>query len=51
MDESWNLEGAVDDVRLMAVMGLRVADPPQLPAWQPGDEFEGARKKATQESK
>jgi Zn-dependent M28 family amino/carboxypeptidase len=42
----WTLEGAVDDMRLAAVVGLRVADAPAMPAWKAGDEFEGARKKA-----
>ena len=46
MDESWNLDGAVDDVQLMAVALLRVADAPRMPSWKPGDEFEAARKKA-----
>lgn len=46
IDASWNLDGAVDDVRLMAVVLLRVADQPRLPEWHKGDEFEAARKQA-----
>ena len=46
IDETWNLEGAVDDVRLMVVALLRVADAPKMPEWKKGDEFEAARKKA-----
>ena len=50
IDASWNLEGAVDDVRLLLVVGLRVADAHELPAWRPGDEFEAARKRALEEA-
>jgi Zn-dependent M28 family amino/carboxypeptidase len=42
----WDFAGAVDDVRLLAVIGLRIADDAKLPAWRPGDEFEAARKAA-----
>ena len=46
IDDSWNLDGAVDDVQLMTVTLLRIADAPKLPEWHHGDEFEAARKKA-----
>ena len=46
LDATWNLDGAVEDVQLMAVALLRVADAPRMPSWKPGDEFEAARKKA-----
>jgi Zn-dependent M28 family amino/carboxypeptidase len=46
IDETWNLEGGVEDVQLITVTTLRIADGPKLPAWRPGDEFEAARKKA-----
>jgi Zn-dependent M28 family amino/carboxypeptidase len=46
LDASWKLDGAVEDVQLMVVTLLRVADAPRMPAWRPGDEFEAARKKA-----
>jgi Zn-dependent M28 family amino/carboxypeptidase len=49
IDATWNLEGAVDDVRLLQVVGLRVADGAALPSWKPGDEFEAARKRALSE--
>ena len=42
----WDWSGAVDDVRLLTVVGLRVADASSLPTWTPGDEFEAARKRA-----
>lgn len=45
-DGSWDLSGAVDDLRLLLVAGLRIADAPALPAWKRGDEFEAARKAA-----
>jgi hypothetical protein len=45
-DPTWDLAGAVEDVALLLVSGLRVADAPALPAWKAGDEFEAARKAA-----
>jgi Zn-dependent M28 family amino/carboxypeptidase len=45
-DESWNLAGAVEDTQLLFYVGLRVAQDPKLPQWNPGDEFEAARKAA-----
>jgi Zn-dependent M28 family amino/carboxypeptidase len=51
MDASWNLDGAVDDLRLLVTVGLRVADAPGLPTWKPGDEFEAARRQALEETK
>jgi len=42
----WNLEGAVEDARLLFYLGVKVANTTPLPAWRPGDEFEAARKKA-----
>ena len=45
-DESWNLEGAIEDTKLMFYVGLQAANQKDLPAWIPGDEFEAARLKA-----
>jgi hypothetical protein len=45
-DDSWNLEGAVEDAQLLLYVGLAVADQAELPEWTPGDEFEAARKAA-----
>ena len=42
--EDWDLSGAVEDVRLAFLLGAHVARTPRLPAWNPGDEFEAARK-------
>jgi Zn-dependent M28 family amino/carboxypeptidase len=44
--EDWDLSGAIEDARLLFLVGLRVAESPELPAWNPGDEFEAARKRA-----
>ena len=44
--EAWNLDGAVQDAQLELVVGLRIANAPQLPQWKAGDEFEKARKTA-----
>ena len=45
-DERWDLRGAVEDVRLLYYVGLQVAQRPDMPRWNPGDEFEAARKAA-----
>ena len=42
----WDLSGAVEDGQLLFYLGLKVANAPKMPAWKPGDEFEGVRKKA-----
>jgi len=46
IDETWNLDGAVEDVQLATVTLLRIADAPKMPEWHHGDEFEAARKHA-----
>jgi len=50
-NDSWNLEGAVEDAQLMFLVGLKVANAEQLPSWVRGDEFEAARIKALAERK
>jgi Zn-dependent M28 family amino/carboxypeptidase len=42
----WNFDGMVEDARLGFYAGLDVANSPQLPTWNPGNEFEAARKAA-----
>ena len=42
--DSWDLRGAVEDVRLLYYVGLQAAERPALPQWNAGDEFEAARK-------
>lgn len=45
-EESWDLAGAIEDARLLMQVGLEVAEQPEMPRWNPGDEFEAARKQA-----
>ncbi|HET9315539.1 MAG TPA: M28 family metallopeptidase [Vicinamibacteria bacterium] len=42
----WDLAGAVEDTQLCFYLGAKVANDPKAPAWNAGDEFEAARKKA-----
>lgn len=42
-DPSWDLQGAIDDIRLLCHVGLVIADAEEAPAWNKGDEFEAAR--------
>lgn len=44
--QDWNLEGAIEDIRLLYQVGRRVADAKEMPSWTAGDEFEAARLKA-----
>jgi Zn-dependent M28 family amino/carboxypeptidase len=45
-DPAWDLRGAVQDVHLLYHVGLLAAQRPDLPRWNPGDEFEAARQAA-----
>jgi Zn-dependent M28 family amino/carboxypeptidase len=47
-DDSWNLDGLVQDAKLGFWCGLIIANFDAMPAWNPGDEFEAARKAALQ---
>ena len=47
---TWDFSGAVEDVQLAFYLGCRLADAPAMPSWNPGDEFEAARKKALAEA-
>jgi Zn-dependent M28 family amino/carboxypeptidase len=44
--DDWVLDGLVQDARLLFACGLDVANRDRLPAWNPGDEFEAARREA-----
>ena len=44
--DDWDLAGAIEDTELMFYAGMQAANQPELPAWNPGDEFEAARKAA-----
>jgi Zn-dependent M28 family amino/carboxypeptidase len=39
----WDLAGALEDLRLLFEVGLRVADTPSFPEWKPGSEFKARR--------
>jgi Zn-dependent M28 family amino/carboxypeptidase len=49
-EPGWNYEGMIEDAHLGFYAGLAIAQDPKLPAWNPGDEFEAARKKALAEA-
>jgi len=42
----WKFDGMVDDVRIGFWVGLTIANADQTPRWNPGDEFEAARRAA-----
>ncbi|MFQ5634022.1 MAG: M28 family peptidase [Gammaproteobacteria bacterium] len=42
-DDSWNLDGLIQDAELAFWIGLNVANAQEMPTWMPGDEFEAAR--------
>ncbi len=42
----WDLTGAVEDAQLYFHLAVRLANADAMPAWNKGDEFEGARLKA-----
>jgi Zn-dependent M28 family amino/carboxypeptidase len=49
LNDSWNFDGMIEDTRLLFEVGDWIADAPTMPTWNPGDEFEAARKKALAE--
>jgi len=46
LTDAWSFDGMVQDARLGFYAGLLIANQQPLPAWNPGDEFEAARKAA-----
>ncbi|MEM8734771.1 MAG: M20/M25/M40 family metallo-hydrolase [Planctomycetota bacterium] len=48
-DDSWNLEGAIEDAQLLMHIAIEVANQSEMASWIPGDEFELARKRALAE--
>jgi Zn-dependent M28 family amino/carboxypeptidase len=48
--EDWDLSGAMEDVQLLYAVGALIANQPEMPKWNAGDEFEAARKKAIQDA-
>ncbi len=49
LNDEWSFDGLVQDARLGFWCGLIIANDDSLPAWNPGDEFEAARKAALAE--
>ncbi|HEY0591628.1 MAG TPA: M28 family peptidase, partial [Thermoanaerobaculia bacterium] len=45
----WDFGGAIQDAELAFTAGLAIAQMDRTPVWNPGDEFEAARKKALAE--
>ena len=46
LTDDWNFDGLVQDAQLGFWCGLIIANDDDLPSWNPGDEFEAARKAA-----
>ena len=45
-DPAWNFDGMIADAQLGFWTGLAIANADEMPAWNPGDEFEAARLEA-----
>jgi Zn-dependent M28 family amino/carboxypeptidase len=50
MRPDWNYDGMIEDARLGFYAGVVVANDDKMPTWNPGDEFEAARKAALAEA-
>ena len=46
IDDSWNFDGMIQDAELIFYAGWLIEQADALPTYNPGDEFEAARKKA-----
>jgi Zn-dependent M28 family amino/carboxypeptidase len=46
LEDSWNFDGMIQDAQMYMLTGWLIAQGDALPSWKPGDEFEGARKRA-----
>ena len=46
LNDSWNFDGMIEDATVGFEAGWLVAQADAMPTWNPGDEFEAARKKA-----
>ena len=46
LDGTWTFDGMIEDAQLGFFAGWLIAQADALPTWNPGDEFEAARKKA-----
>ena len=43
LEDNWNFEGMVQDAQVGFFAGLHISQADEIPAWNPGDEFEAAR--------
>lgn len=43
-DPAWDLRGAIQDTQLLFYAGWQIAEQPEMPRWNPGDEFEAVRR-------
>jgi Zn-dependent M28 family amino/carboxypeptidase len=50
IEPSWSFDGMIDDAQLGFLTGWLVAQSHEMPTWNAGDEFEGARQKALAEA-
>ena len=48
-NDSWDFSGLIEDALLGYWTGLAISNADEMPAWNPGDEFEAARLKAISE--
>ena len=46
LEDTWNFDGMIEDAQLGFYSGWLIAQADAMPSWNPGDEFEAARKKA-----
>ena len=46
LGDDWSFDGMIEDARLAFAVGLEIANADAMPTWNPGDEFEAARKAA-----
>jgi Zn-dependent M28 family amino/carboxypeptidase len=44
LNDTWDFDGMIQDAQFAFWMGLLIADAPEMPRWNPGDEFEAQRK-------
>jgi len=51
IDDTWVFDGMIEDALIGFNVGWLVAQADAMPTWNPGDEFEAARKKALAEAK
>ena len=49
ISDAWNFEGMIEDAQLGFLTGWLIAQADEMPRWNPGDEFEAARRKALAE--